>query len=195
MNREILLPDSQYININLGLKYLNGNRKLYLKILNSFLTRYIDFNIHNIKEDEFKNEMHTLKGLSSTLGMESLSNLVKNLQDKQTEELLINFSNTLKCIISDLSNIHKKTLLIIDDNSDDIDKLLEILEDNYEIMVITIPNNELESLNMKNIDLVLLSPIFNINTVKDILKHKKVSIIEVEKPIQKTDLILAIRNS
>ena len=103
MDEKFLLPHSQYININLGLKYLNGNKELYLKILNSFLVRYKNFNIYSLKEDELRNEMHTLKGLSSTLGMETLSNLAKNLHDEQTEKTLLNFSKTLKYIITDLN--------------------------------------------------------------------------------------------
>jgi HPt (histidine-containing phosphotransfer) domain-containing protein len=104
LDKDVLLPNSQYINIDLGLKYLDGNRKLYLKVLNSFLTRYKNFNIYSIKEDEFKNEMHTLKGLSSTLGMEYLSHLSKKLNNEKSQELLLEFSKTLKYIIADLSN-------------------------------------------------------------------------------------------
>ncbi len=123
MNEEILLPNSQYIDINLGLKYLNANKKLYLKILNSFLTRYTHFKINNIKKDEFQNEMHSLQGLSATLGMESLSNLAKELQNEQSEDFLLEFSKTLECIIKDLTVMQTKTLLITDDNSDDISNM------------------------------------------------------------------------
>jgi len=51
MDEEIQLPNSSYIDTNLGLKYLNANKKLYLKILNSFLTRYENFDINNIEEN------------------------------------------------------------------------------------------------------------------------------------------------
>ena len=102
MDEEILLPNSKHININLGLKYLNGNNKLYLKILKSFLTRYKNFDINVLKEDELKNEMHTLKGLSSTLGMESLSHLAEEIHKETTAECLIDFSITLSQIIADL---------------------------------------------------------------------------------------------
>ena len=105
MDREPFLPKSEYINTTTGLKYLNNNKELYLKILNRFLTRYKDFDIKSIEKDNFKNEMHTLKGLSSTLGMEQLSNLAKKLYDEQNEELVDDFSKTLESTIIDLNSI------------------------------------------------------------------------------------------
>ena len=102
MDEEILLPNSDHINIDLGLKYLNGNKKLYLKILKSFLTRYKNFDINALKEDALQNEMHTLKGLSSTLGMESLSHLAEEIHKEATKERLVLFSTILTQIIADL---------------------------------------------------------------------------------------------
>jgi len=105
MNRDDALPNSEYIDTTTGLKYLNNNKGLYLKILNRFLTRYSNFDITSIKEDDFKNEMHTLKGLSSTLGMEQLSTLAKNLHEEQNEELFRDFTKILDAIILDLNAI------------------------------------------------------------------------------------------
>ncbi|HIP51981.1 MAG TPA: hypothetical protein EYG94_07845 [Campylobacterales bacterium] len=194
MNEETLLPNSDHININLGLKYLNGNKNLYLKILNSFATRYKYFNIKNIEEDKFKNEMHTIKGLTATLGMESLSNLAKNLYDRQSEELLLDFSKTLKCIIADLSYTQTKTLLIIDDNSNDIDSLIETLENHYDIMVVTTPSDDIESIKRENIDIVLLNPELTNDELKHTLEQKKISIINLSKPININNLKLTIAN-
>ena len=184
MSEKISLPNSKYINIDLGLKYLNGNKKLYLKVLHSFLTRYQDFDINSIEEDKFKNEMHTLKGLTSTLGMEALSNLAKNLHHKKEEKLQIEFSKTLKCIISDLNNSQTKTLLIIDDNSNDIDKIIQMLENRYDIMVISTPHDELEHIEKENIAIALLNPALNSDPLEHILKQKKVLIINLCKPIK-----------
>ena len=194
MDKEILLPHSQYIDISLGLKYLNGNKKLYLKILNSFLTRYKNFNINSIKKNELKNEMHTLKGLSSTLGMESLTDLVKELYSEQTEELLLDFSKTLQCIISDLNAIQTKTLLIINDNSDEIDTLIEIIEDRYDVIVTVTVTDAVESLSKENIDIVLLSPALNTPKIENILEQKKIFIINIHRPLDSNSLQLAIKN-
>lgn len=112
MNDEIILPTSEYIHINLGLKYLNGNKKLYLKVLNSFLNRYEHFNIYDIEENEFENAMHILKGLASTLGMPFLSNLAQHLNKASKKELLLEFSEVLKVIITDLHSMHRKNHLV-----------------------------------------------------------------------------------
>jgi HPt (histidine-containing phosphotransfer) domain-containing protein len=195
MDKETLLPNSKYININLGLKYLNGNKKLYLKVLHSFVLRYKYFNINDIQEDEFKNEMHTIKGLSSTLGMQSLSNLAKSLHTQKSKELLVNFSKTLTCIISDISNSQTKTLLIIDNNSDDIDNLIKMLENDYDIMVITAPNNDLENIKRESIDIVLLNPTLSHDKLNHILEQKKVLIIKLYKPIDLYELKLTMKNA
>ncbi len=104
MHEEILLPNSKHINIDLGLKYLNGNKKLYLKVLHSFLTRYQNFNISKINDDDFKNQMHILKGLSSTLGMQELSELSKELEKKKIEKNFSKFSKLLTSIVNDLDS-------------------------------------------------------------------------------------------
>jgi len=103
MRKNNSLPNSKYIDTTIGLKYLNNNEELYLKILNRFLTRYRDFDIKSIKEDDFKSEMHTLKGLSSTLGMEQLSTLAKKLYEEQNEELFSDFIKILDAIILDIN--------------------------------------------------------------------------------------------
>lgn len=199
MNDEILLPHSEHINITLGLKYLNGNRKLYLKILNSFLNRYKDFKIHEIDENEFKNAMHTLKGLASTLGMETLSSLSKTLHDESKKdvikkELLSEFSKILKFIIDDLTNSLIKNLLIIDNNSDNIDMLVNTFEQNYEIIVATSINDAIESINLEKIDLILFSPLLTTEELENKLQQENISHIKLNIPIEINQLLLAIRN-
>ncbi len=194
MDNEISLPNSQYIDIDLGLKYLNGNKKLYLKILTSFFTRYKDFDIYQIEENEFKNEMHSLKGLSSTLGMESLSELTKILHTKSTEDLLMKFSETLKLIIKDLDNTQTNTLLIIEDNSDNIDYLIKILENKYAIMVSTTPNDDLDSLTTEEISIALVSLSLSTSELINKLEQKNISIIKLHEPIEINNLLLAINN-
>jgi len=194
MNKENLLPTSEYIDTTLGLKYLNNNKKLYLKILNRFLTRYKAFDIKRIDKSEFKNEMHTLKGLSSTLGMEHLTHLAKKLYDEQSEELFIDFSKTLQFIISDLNAMQPKSILIITDKHDEIDSLLEILEDSYDIMVTITLTEALESISTENIDIVLLNPALKSHEVDNILKQKSISMIEIPQTITTNTLRLAMKN-
>jgi len=194
MDEEIQLPNSSYIDTNLGLKYLNANKKLYLKILNSFLTRYENFDINNIEENKLQGAMHTLKGLASTLGMVQLSDLAKNLQQQVNKELLLEFSKTLACIISDLNNIQIKTLLIIDDANDDIDNLIDILGNNHDIMVTTTQEEAIETINSEKIDLALLSEALNSKYIQENLVRKNIVIIELSKPIDIKSLLIEVKN-
>lgn len=189
------LPNSLYIDIILGLKYLNNNKKLYLKILNSFLTRYKDFDVYNIKDDELKSAMHTLKGLTSTLGMEELSNLSKKLHDEPNEQLLSNFSEVLRFIINDLNTSHIKNLLIIDSNSDRIDGLIDMLEDHYDIMVATTSTDAIESINSEKIHLILLHKDLENTVLIHRLEQKSIRIIKFSQIIDINKLILLIKNS
>ena len=189
------LPNSLYIDIILGLKYLNNNKKLYLKILNSFLTRYKDFDVYNIKDDELKSAMHTLKGLTSTLGMEELSNLSKKLHDEPNEQLLSNFSEVLRFIINDLNTSQIKNLLIIDSNSDRIDGLIDMLEDHYDIMVATTSTDAIESINSEKIHLILLHKDLENTVLIHRLEQKSIRIIKFSQIIDINKLILLIKNS
>jgi len=189
------LPNSLYIDIILGLKYLNNNKKLYLKILNSFLTRYKDFDVYNIKDDELKSAMHTLKGLTSTLGMEELSNLSKKLHDEPNEQLLSNFSEVLRFIINDLNTSHIKNLLIIDSNSDRIDGLIDMLEDHYDIMVATTSTDAIESINSEKIHLILLHKDLENTVLIHRLEQKSIRIIKFSQIIDINKLILLTKNS
>ena len=194
MHNQYLLPNSKHIDTALGLKYLNNNTKLYLKILNRFLTRYHEFNINNIKQDEFKNEMHTLKGLSSTLGMEHLSNLAKNLHDEQNEELFNDFTQTLDSIIVALNAMQPKSILIVTDKHDEIDTLLDILETDYDVIITMTSEEALESMDKENIDIVLLNPELKTHEIDNILKQKSISMIEIPPTITTNTLQLAIKN-
>ena len=103
MSQEPTLPTSPYINIEAGLKYLNGNKKLYLKVLHSFTQRYNTFNIEQIEASKIKKEMHTLKGLSATLGLEQLSQKAKEIEENPQNFSSTNFSEILTATIKALS--------------------------------------------------------------------------------------------
>ncbi len=54
MNSNTIIPYFQYIDTDVGLKYLNNNRELYIKILNNFLNRYRDLKIEILEDGELK---------------------------------------------------------------------------------------------------------------------------------------------
>jgi len=106
MKRVDGIPNFEHINIEIGLKFLNSNVGLYLKILNSFLTRYEHIDIASLTHDELKDVVHTIKGLSATLGMEKLNILCNG---DLTEESIRELRYHLSLVIDEL-NKELKTL-------------------------------------------------------------------------------------
>jgi len=104
-NLEIKLPQSSNINTTIGLKHLNNNSSLYLKILNSFKQRYTNINIQTLNPEERERTLHTIKGLTATLGMESLLYTIQELEKRFDETLLPLFSQQLALVLEDIQNI------------------------------------------------------------------------------------------
>lgn len=71
-NSDIDIPHFTNIDTTSGLMYLDGNKKLYLKILNIFYEDYHNVDLEKIPKDELKIIIHTIKGLSANIGALSL---------------------------------------------------------------------------------------------------------------------------
>ncbi len=155
----IKLPYFQHIDTTIGLKYLNNNRKLYLKILNNFLNRYRDLKIDKLSSGELKDIVHSIKGLSSTLGMTNLSHLSTIIHNNKIDRLS-EFSQELLLVINELQiklNSQKvKTILLIDDKIIDIDILIEIFDEKYDVIVALDENSALDAIESENISIILL---------------------------------------
>jgi PleD family two-component response regulator len=160
MNNDTELPYFQYIDTTLGLKYLNDNKKLYLKILNNFLERYENLKIDNLSDEEFKNTIHTIKGLSSTLGMIYLSSIAKIIHKSSNRERVVEFSTNLALVIDELQielkEKKRKSILIVDNISEDIDILINFLDDRHDIIVASNEADAIETVTTEDISLVLL---------------------------------------
>jgi len=76
----IKFPNTPSIDISLGLKHCNSNKALYFKILNNFVKRYGTINLNEVEADDLARTLHSLKGLSSTLGMVKLSEILSELE-------------------------------------------------------------------------------------------------------------------
>lgn len=105
MNLPEKLLNSNNINTTLGLKYLNHNETLYLKILNNFLRRYETLNVVLLDPIELRSTMHTFKGISASLGMEGLTLLAHELHECPSERAMVEFSYLLKDTIQELKEI------------------------------------------------------------------------------------------
>ena len=103
-NREhktaIELPNTPYIDIDLGLKHCNNNRNLYIKILDNFVKRYQDINLHEVKDK--KRTIHSLKGITATLGMTSLSESLVELENSYNPIAINYFQQELLKVIREI---------------------------------------------------------------------------------------------
>jgi len=180
INKKELL-ELKYIDTELGLEYLNGNIELYHKILKNFVNRYKDLQIETLDKDKLKNTIHTIKGLSATLGMTELSEIATTLnRDKIYEKNeLIEFSIKLELIIEELQiklqEEKPKTILIITDKIIDIDILVEILGDKHDIIVALDKTMGLEAIESEDISLILLE--VDMMDIYDDIKSKSIPII------------------
>ena len=100
-----LLPRLETISVATGLKYLAGNEKLYLKVLNNFYGDFHGLDIANLAGEELFRTIHTIKGLSVNIGAEALHRLAFEWETSQDVSLLVKISAELKCITAELKNI------------------------------------------------------------------------------------------
>ncbi len=156
----IELPYFKNIDTDIGLKYLNHNKKLYLKILNNFLNRYRDLKIDRLKDSEQKDTIHSIKGLSSTLGMINLSKITTAIHNSKNIESFKEFSKELSIVINELilafEESENRTVLLISDKIIDIDILVEVFDEKYDVVVALDRDSALDTLKEESISIVLL---------------------------------------
>jgi len=190
---DIPLPNFKHIDINIGLKYLNNNRELYLKILKNFLNRYRDLKLEFLEEKELRDTIHSIKGLSSTLGMTKLSKIATTMHDTKNMQLLPQFSSCLSVIIDELRlylDRQIKTILLIDDKIIDIDILVELLGEKYDIVVALDENSALDILESEDISIVLFDIDIdsNIKRLYNRIIEKNIPILFIIEDINSTKL-------
>jgi len=119
INDTINIPNFIHIDIDIGLKYMNQNKKLYLKILTDFHHNNMNLKLENLNNDEFKRVIHSIKGLSANIGAMDLHTISKELDKSQDRNLLPQFYKELFNILNELSilktlNKDETPLLIIE---------------------------------------------------------------------------------
>jgi len=102
VKEETVIPEFQTIDTAVGLKHLGENKKLYMKIVNDFLSNYKAFLLEDLDDDAFKRATHTIKGLSSNIGATELGLVAKELDEMQDKTLLPKFYQALKLVIDEL---------------------------------------------------------------------------------------------
>jgi len=103
---EIEIPNFQNIDTKQGLKYLAGNKKLYLKILKDFYINYHKLNLESLNKDKFKIALHTIKGLSANIGAVNLNKITIELEVSQNDDYLPKFHEELNRILDELKVVN-----------------------------------------------------------------------------------------
>ena len=99
-----LSHNTSAINVQQGFDYLMGNKELYLKLLDNFKTDYE--NVVLVMGDEnFHRMVHTLKGLSGSLGMNKLHSLAIELETTPNEKILEEFQNQLHLVMKEIDQL------------------------------------------------------------------------------------------
>ena len=113
------MPKFKTIDLKIGLNNVNENKKLYFKILNKFYDKYLNFNWEALTQEEFKLEIHTIKGLSGTIGAMKLHNIVKKIyEDENSSTPLEIFYLELDDILDELAIL--QTIQSNDENQGDL---------------------------------------------------------------------------
>lgn len=153
----------KWIDIRLGLKYLNENVTLYLKVLENFLNRYQTLMIEGLSLDERKETLHSIKGLSATLGMTQLAKVSEKLYSNDDVTDIEPFKRVFHDTLNELQMIVAAanepdlatTILILDENIDDIDEMVEVLDNWYDVLVALDLENAVTILQEERIDLTI----------------------------------------
>jgi len=99
---QTVIPYFKTIDTDLGLSLMGGNEKLYFKILKRFREDYSDLNLDNLKDEEFKMAIHTLKGLSGNIGAVDLNTIATKLEESNDNNLLQEFKDELNKVLKEL---------------------------------------------------------------------------------------------
>ena len=129
---ETKMPEFVHINTKSGLMHLNGNKKLYLKILDTFYTDYKNVNFESLDDKAFKRATHTIKGLSATIGANDLNSIVKEVDANQDKMLLPKLYKELNLVIDELKYLKSENKKVhihkLNSNNDTVNKLFEELK-------------------------------------------------------------------
>ena len=91
-----------HIDIQKGLLHMAGKEKLYIKVLNNFYDKYQSFRLESLQEKELEIAIHTIKGLSATIGATALNNVSIELNDTFDKMIYEKFYVELDKVINDL---------------------------------------------------------------------------------------------
>ncbi|HGS5163026.1 TPA: ATP-binding protein [Vibrio harveyi] len=132
------LREIEELKIKQGLKVVNGKVQLYRSLLSKFANQYVDYTFALLPQGDTKREIHTIKGLSASLGLEHIRNQCVQLEqheptDNEKNDLEKNLHSICKQLIDALKQpIENKPLKPIDTKFDKLlfEKIKALIEAN-----------------------------------------------------------------
>ena len=98
--RDNTLPIIENLDTATALMQLADNKKLYLKVLHDFANSNKNMQLSNLDSEEFRREVHTLKGLTGSIGATKLQDMFNTLEDTQDMRLIPSIEQELEHFIS-----------------------------------------------------------------------------------------------
>lgn len=102
------IPEFANINTEVGLNHLGDNKSLYIEILKDFYKQYKEFTLDGLEDAEIKMQIHTLKGLSASIGAETLNDISKRIDVSLDKNLFNLLYIELNFVIDELKILDKE---------------------------------------------------------------------------------------
>jgi len=100
--QEIIVPIFKNIDTKLGLSYSANNKKLYLKILNSFYNNYKDLDLDSLQDEDLEIFAHSLKGLAANIGSIGVVEIASKIEETLDKNLLHSLKIELSEVLDEL---------------------------------------------------------------------------------------------
>ncbi|RLA79242.1 MAG: hypothetical protein DRG78_13335 [Epsilonproteobacteria bacterium] len=113
----ITLPNFKYIDTSVGLLLLLDNQELYIKLLNDFYNDYKDIDFSAFDDEEYFRLIHSISGVSGSIGATQLHNSAKQLDSTQDKVYFDEFKSKLNLVIEELKEKLKINTSIVKNNN------------------------------------------------------------------------------
>ena len=124
---DVKIPHFKNLNTDAGLHHLAGNKTLYLDILSDFYEQYKGLNIETLDKEEMKIHIHTLKGLSASIGAQSLHKITKRFDKSHDGKLLKLLTIELSLVLEELKVFKENSVEIVTELMETTDEHIQNL--------------------------------------------------------------------
>ncbi len=97
------LPEFETFDKEYALNLVMGKKSAFMQILKG-IKQFKDIEFSTLGDEEFKRTMHTVKGLSASLGASSLNELSEEMEQSLNRDMLPRFKEELYRIIDEIEN-------------------------------------------------------------------------------------------